>query len=565
MAETNTGQDGPATRVTQAAHNFIQSFAMVFSQINLYGAGHSVTQQAIDRSYTVLNVALKEKEALNLSVSDQMLLVDGANYEGITPAITAFVERMMKLDIASFSVDRGIPPEEFKGIIELLCATPDEMKQAGGFAIVLGTLGLQHVRAKRVSFQRVTEDEVVVAKDKLAQAIGGISASDVDKVSKVLRGEAQDLTEEEMKSLEAASSDVSAMSGMVADAAGVSKDAPAGEAADVGENVVAVMRRLYDRLSGTQRSQTQKGKKELIKLLEELEKGVSEEINKRAAQENGQAAKEKLSQAVEEMMDELRIDSLTSEYAKKKGGVQTSEKRIMRFIKTAGTAALEKSGLVEKLLAEGMTEDDVGELLERCGVDMSAKNPEAEKAEAENRRVWQDLSVNLSRIEKALATSGVVKPQPAVGEAPAPAAPVKDVGEIVSQASEIVTKMTAITEKKIAAFAEKIKPAKAGGPAKPAPSRKAVFEFLAEVVQELRQPLAVITSVMSAVNSGMMGELAVPQKSMLNLACESAKRLDHLVDKLAEVSGMPSGLIPDAKILGAVYNRPPDSQGGGQS
>lgn len=82
-----------------------------------------------------------------------------------------------------------------------------------------------------------------------------------------------------------------------------------------------------------------------------------------------------------------------------------------------------------------------------------------------------------------------------------------------------------------------------------------MIEFLAEIVQELRQPLSVVTSVVDALKGGMLGNLSTPQSEMLSLAGSSAERLDHLIDKVAEITGMPEGLLPDAKILDSVYGR----------
>jgi len=131
---------------------------------------------------------------------------------------------------------------------------------------------------------------------------------------------------------------------------------------------------------------------------------------------------------------------------------------------------------------------------------------------------------------------------------------IQNAGEIVTRTAEVVTGMTNVVSKQIEVFAERIKPAKDGND-KPVLSRKALYEFLAEIIQELRQPLSVINSVMSAVGSGMMGQVTPTQKNMLGLAGESATRLDVLINKLAELFGMPKGLTPDSKILGTVYGR----------
>jgi len=136
----------------------------------------------------------------------------------------------------------------------------------------------------------------------------------------------------------------------------------------------------------------------------------------------------------------------------------------------------------------------------------------------------------------------------------------EDIEQIVTQVGETVSKLTGHTEARISSMVRKLRDAEKGG-ARTGMSRSTMLKILAEIVQELRQPLAVVMSVIDAVNAGMLGELSARQGPMFRLMASSASRLDILITKLADISGMPDYLSPDAKIINAVYG---DHEGGGE-
>ena len=84
-------------------------------------------------------------------------------------------------------------------------------------------------------------------------------------------------------------------------------------------------------------------------------------------------------------------------------------------------------------------------------------------------------------------------------------------------------------------------------------SRKRLFEVLAEIGQELCQPLAVINCSIEMIAAGSLGEVTESQKGMLSLAIESSQKLKVLIDNLIEISGVPETKAPDAGIQAALY------------
>jgi hypothetical protein len=97
----------------------------------------------------------------------------------------------------------------------------------------------------------------------------------------------------------------------------------------------------------------------------------------------------------------------------------------------------------------------------------------------------------------------------------------------------------------------------APGENKPQVPRKKLMVLLAEVVQELCQPLAVINCSIDMIKSKHLGEVSNAQLEMLDLASTSGERVRLLVDKLLELSGLPRTLTPDSGIQSSLYKPGP--------
>ncbi|MEI6218963.1 MAG: histidine kinase dimerization/phospho-acceptor domain-containing protein, partial [bacterium] len=478
------------------------------------------------------------------------LLVGGIPVEGATPTVRAIAERLSSLSIASFSLVRGISQKEFGNVVELLQATPDEMRSAGGFAAIVGALGFQHVRSKRVTIQQITEDEMVVSKDKLSQVAGKV---DTGNLIKFLKGEIDSAVPGINESVEACAADVHKVGDLVVKAAAL----PDGAApVDGAEEVVRAVRRLYDNMAGNASGQTVKGKKALVKFLEQLEGEIIGGLRASNGRECPEADS-RISLALEEMKDELRIDSLATEYAKKRSAIGSSEKRILRYIEAVGWAVIQKTGLKNRLMEEGLTSDEREALLEKSGL-----GDEVPAAASEHSAGEQERSAVAAALANALSNLGAAGAAESSGTPSAVASSELDC--MVEQVGEAVARLVDQTGQKIEGFTEKVR-ATGEGKLASGVSRREILEFLAEIVQELRQPLSVVMSVIDALQSGTLGKVSQQQGTMLALVGTSAERLDLLITKLAAVSGMPGDLSPDARILDAVYgSRKDGDQSGGK-
>ena len=518
--------------LSKQAGDFFQSFALVFRQSGVYGLTHSVTEASKKTSHGLLEAVFEQTDSVTFAVIEGELMVNATRI-ATTPAIEGLIEHVAALEIANFALRQGISLDEFGNMIELLHSSPEEMQEAGGFAEVLKTLGMDHVKATRLVFQQVAEDEVVVSKKEAK----GLSKDDSSEIVAFLRGEGGDVDGAKIaENVGSVATDANVLTELVMEAGATDEGASEEEQ---GEKIVESVGRLYDRLSNSSCVNTQKGRKDLIKTMSRLEEEIAAKLN-----EKGDASDEvaqNIAGAIELMIDDLRIDSLAMEYTKKRNAIDASEERILRYIKSKGEEVLQDQSLMKKLEASGISQERLNELLIKSGI-MNADGRMERTAAA------GELAALLSDLEgKAIAASDEGGGDKKVSA--------EEIGDIASKIFASVTTLSIETEQKIDEY---VKDANDPDPKKKAKdkgmTRKSIVGFLAEIVQELRQPLSVVTSTIDAIKDGLLGEVSEAQVEMLSLAASSSQRLDHLIDKLLEISGLPGGLTPDEKILDKVYD-----------
>ncbi len=86
-------------------------------------------------------------------------------------------------------------------------------------------------------------------------------------------------------------------------------------------------------------------------------------------------------------------------------------------------------------------------------------------------------------------------------------------------------------------------------------SREELLGSLAEINQELVQPLTTSSAMLQMLAGGRMGELNAGQQEVLKTVTEGMDRLEKLIAYLQRISGFPMELSPDQVILSEAYGR----------
>jgi signal transduction histidine kinase len=156
------------------------------------------------------------------------------------------------------------------------------------------------------------------------------------------------------------------------------------------------------------------------------------------------------------------------------------------------------------------------------------------------------LAVLLSRMEDLLEKAETLQDRHASTDA---------LRQTLSALDSTVSGIAAGTQQKIEELKEDVHGKEGTGVSSPARQlpRKEILEILAEIVQELCQPLSVISCSLSMISRERAGKVSPNQVGLLDLAVKSAERMRVLIDSLREISGDPQTLAPDSEIQSWIY------------
>ncbi len=532
-------------KMMQDIQDVLRRIGQVINTSTLYGQNHNLTEQAADEAFGALEVLLEECPRINLSVSEGNLLVEGSSIDGVNPFVNMLCARLVELQIAGFSLLRGMPEDEFSSLIEILTAPAILADEGGGFLDALADRNMEFIQPERVKYERVTEGEAVVNKEELTESEeSGPSGQAVEQILAFLKGDVRSVTTETGQHLEEISSDTDTLANLILEAAAVRQESDfmaAGESlADV---VVGCLRRGFSGLMKQPSAQTKKGRKNIKKALLMLEKNILDKLHEMAG-EKDPALDAAIDAAVEEMKDEVEVEDLAIEYLKKKEAFKNTEKRVIRYMDKHNPEELEESELGDRLKNGGLSESDWHELL------IQEKNSPVPTPAGEivMPLAGQDvigglgsLATLLSEMDRMMAASEV-NHEEVLGK--------------VAQVNEGVDTLSDSTRQKIEVLDDKIQDAQQALDAvdktqadKVRMSQDAMMELLAEIVQELCQSLSAINCAVSMTRAGHIGDVNSEQNEVLGVAQKCGQRLDELLNRIIEIVGLPESLEPDKESV----------------
>lgn len=548
-----------AASIKKAAdfNELVMSIGRVFNNTFLYGSEHSVTRQNVDECYQVLTDMLEKHSELEFDIGDDELAVNNVHLELKNPLVRMFTRHLAKLNVHNFSLSNGISREKFVKFMEVLLSSPEDLEKTGGFTATLSSSGIDHVKAKQVRYQEIAEDEVVINKEELGKPGEGAGGDGSESIVAFLKGGI--IEEKTSNALKERFQDPAQLAELIMQAAEFEDtDTDLSKAKPLSDVVAAALRRAYDGVSKTDAKDTKKGRTQLKKTLLVIEKTMIEQLEARGQlTEDSRLA---VTDVVEEMVDELEIDTLATDYMKKRKAIEKNENRILRFIKNKGDD-VEETELRDKLESSGLTEEQWRDLVARSGISGSEEFGDgtgagegtadlgvgvAGKASGAFGAIGH-LAELLGNLESVLETSGE-------GDVSAT--------DVVEEVHSTVENMAVQTGRKIKklikeasddAEAEKNAEREGKPPPKPKLTKKRLLEILGEIGQELCQPLAVVTCSLQMISSKALGEVNDAQSGSLDLAYQSAEKLQELANKMISISGMPDTLSPDAEIQGSLY------------
>lgn len=503
-------------------------------------------EQVREAAYELLTRSFASTDEIAFNVLPGNLTINANPLPRESQETVYLVEHLNALEIKRFSLAREITYDDFGKLMAIISRPYDQVQGEDGFAEAIRGEGIDHVRVRKVYYREVAEDQVVVDREATQEEEKGQGMA---AVMAFLKGDLP--AEERARVIEAVRSPDTDSAELAAAIMAVAEPqaAAAGQSVDneLGDLVVDCVRRAFDALMKDPAAKTQKGKKTVSRRLVDLETALLDMLRKaEAAREDG--AEETISEAIRQMQEEVRIDAIAAEYLRKRSAAGKSEDRILRFVKSRGLDALRATDLPDRLKDGGLTSEDWVELLVRGGL----LDPTGEASGAVTREQFEGL---LAGLEKGIAEAGRTA---ADGDR-------ESLTNVVREVDRTVNALVADTHQRIRDLANEVhedeaaeppaaKPAaKPGTPRKTSMTRKRMLVILAELVQEMCQPLSVITCSLDMISTQTLGDVNDSQVDVLRLASDSAAKVKTLVNDLRKISGDPDSLTPDADIQASFY------------
>ena len=250
-----------------------------------------------------------------------------------------------------------------------------------------------------------------------------------------------------------------------------------------------------------------------------------------------------ISRAVEEMVEQLDVDSLASEYVKRMAALKKAEARIQRYVERRGQQALSpEDPLGRALIESGLSPEGWSRLFVSVGGPAPAatgvKVPQGISALA---ALLQELDELMKGTPETDRVTGVMQRIGAEAETVAADAEAK-ISALESALAQQDQMLIGVEE------AERLKIKL---------SRRKMLELLAEIAQELAQSLSAINCAVGMLLARHLGEINSDQAEVLQVAARCGERLDKLLERLVEIVGLPSGLAPEKEKAYTPLRPPP--------
>ena len=551
--EGTTGKTSNDARKRLSATTVIRGFAFVLANARTYGLSHNITRNAVGMVAQALAAYLRSFGALIFEVKGIDFFFEGAPLDMRTPALEAFAKRLTELGAADLTFGNGLSATELDRFFEILVSGSGN--GAASFGQALAAAGFKGIQSGGVTLREVADDEDVFKKADIEAAVRNRNASRLRNAERLLDSTPAGLP---MPALQIDLSDPQAFDDLVR----ISQlPAPVGGAtspntfADESANRLS---RLAEGLMAYPTNRTQTGRRNLRKLLKKAEADISDRLQRLGADIE---AVERLAAKVKQLVEDLAVDGIAARYVKLREQAEADGARLRRRMRGALRRGKEAGKELQgRLLGAGLTEEMVSELL-ASGKGGAGKDSPGASAQQQVESQTSNVEGQTSKGEGPTDATSASLPKSAADnpeDSPSPLAgllaKLKETepgsGELPSLVENILGEMsrslldTQRSAKKQLETLRKIVMIPSYRTDNPKLTRQQLQSLIAELGQQLRQPLTVISGGISMILSGHFGDIPNSQRQLIGLISDSAAELDTLITRLIEIAGIPESLAP---------------------
>lgn len=509
-----------------------QSLGMV----SVYGAQHPSVKKAVEELCGTLQQTLAGGIPLVLGTFEDKLTLSGNPVVAHDAPTRSLERRLIAMKISGLTLTRGITGEELLALLTALSSPAGtQAKEALSSNRALKHIGISEVRYVAVDEREAAGREAgggtgrrpTPVPNEITDSAPTQKAPDVkvEQIFAFLKGSvsSDDTAPDGVREM---LSDPQQLGKLILESAAVRQSAGSmvdGESmADV---VVGCLRRTYSGLRKESEFQSVQGKASLSKAMMLLEKSVLDKLHQAMGEKHPEVDR-RIMAAIREMEEERQIDLLTSHYLEQRQKTERAEARIVEQIRAQGPEKARQS-----LSSIDLPEKEWKRLLIKAGVDTAARQGTAtgKGSGAGGGQGGLDMGAlalvldrlgDLMKIEQT--SPGQVKT--AVGVTRNALSTYSNKVEQRIQELENHVEMSPRTPSTIEDHATHL-------------DRDALMREVSQLILTLMQPLTVVSLSIESALRHVQDDDA--QKELLELASESAGRIQALSKRLINLTGYP--------------------------
>ncbi len=576
-----TGGPPDTAAIRREALVVLRGFAFAYANGRTYGLAHKITRQAMAMSEKALASFLSQYGALDFAVDASGFHVAGTPVDLHTAGLDALSARLVELGATGISFDRGITPVDMEKWFQLLSTGH---RSPGGFQALLSSAGLSRIHASNFAFRKVGKDEDVakinaitspkpyvppapqgirLAPPPPARPIEPPPAPSSDANSPARQRNATPIRTarrlldslppgEPLPPLKIEIEETAIHRDLVDIALPPDAETGGRSPNDLADEAGSRLGRLADGIMAHPSNQTQAGRAALRKFLKEAGSDIAERLQRLGADIQ---ALERLAAKVRDLVEDLAVDGIVTRLVKLSGQMTADENRLVRRFRHADRVGDEEGSrrLQTRLREAGLTEEMLQHLLDAARRDKSAGGKGGGKGG-----------------DKAAGAAAVDMPGGQDSEEPSPLPSLLDQlketdpgsGDLPHLIETIIEEMNQTllrTEERVRKQLRTLHSLMDGRSEKKTIStteltREELIRLMAELGQQLKQPLTVVTGAAQMIHSGYFGRVSKEEKTALRLINDSTDELDLLVERMIEIAHLPDTLQPEHEVIDKFKN-----------
>ncbi len=528
----------------QDVTDLIQIMGQTLNMTLLYGVAHKVSRSSLEVCYSVIGKFIEFHQHIHFNITEGTLLINGASTSSC-PLSSSFTNRLTNLNLFSFTIEPGFSLEECIALFSFFLTPPSKLDPGKTATEIMEGLGLKHIEAKSFSYRRVSEDEPAegAPNDATPPSGPGTPAGeaqptqpDLDNILAFLKGDDQADSNRSIEDIRKLAADSEKLAELILRTIEIrSSLANLAEGESLTDLIVGCIQKMVHPIIKDPANKTEKGRKHIKHSLLMLEKALLERLKTLA----GDQAIHATEAMMDELVEDLDLDAIASKYMKNRRLAEKTSEKLTQLLERSADDPEQLEELRTRLTDQGLTPEGWQELT----IKLSPSAPSSGSGGSGNGSGSADGVNEIKVLTLLLARIGETIQHPPSANTPA------EMQSLINETGEHLATLAEITDKKIETLGALLTDEEAH----PVLSRAELLEILAEIAQEIMQPLTIISGTVAMIRSLRPGALTDTQGELMSMIAESCKRMTVLVNHLMHLAGTPETRRPDRTILNAAY------------